>query len=377
MNKKEISELKRRFRQDRSNITRIRGCYVNVHGELAATFNESMGMLPVEEQEKYLELLKKSLSGGIGKNLVDIAFSTRQVVDSDEHRLLSTLRNSGLKDEAAVQQLYEKIAASLQLGENYLILLAYDSYDVPFKSSDEVMQDDGGRDVFSYIICSICPVKETKPVLRYDAVERAFHNKGAESVVMAPELGFLFPAFDDRATNLYGALYYTRNAALGYDAFVDSIFHTEPPMAAKAQKETFCGVLADALEDECSVEVVQTVHASLHDMVQVHKEAKLADPLTVTCQELGTVLSDAGVSEKKVASFRVKYEDAFGAEKELPPQNLMDERKLEYKLPDVVVKVNADRKDLVQTRIIGGVKYLLINAEEGVEINGINAEFTE
>lgn len=374
MNKKEIAELKRRLRQDRSNITKLRGCYVNVHGEIAATFCESMGLLPVEEQEKYLALLKKTLSGGIGKNLVDISFSTRQVVDSEEHRLLSALRQTELKDEEPVRQLYEKIASCLQLGVNYLILLAYDRYDVPFKSSDEVLQDDAGQDVYSYVLCSICPVKETKSALCYDAVQRAFHNKGADSVVTAPELGFLFPAFDDRATNLYGALYYTRNAAMGYDTFVDTIFHTEPPMAAKAQQEAFCGVLADALEDECSVEVVQSVHSSLHEMVQVHKEAKLVEPLTVSCQELGAVLSDAGVSEKKLASFRVKYESAFGTTRELPPQNLMDEKKLEYRLPDVVVKVNSERKDLVQTRVIGGVKYLLINAEEGVEVNGINAD---
>lgn len=373
MNKKEISELKRRFRQDRSNITKLRGCYVNVHGEIAATFCESMGLLPVEEQEKYLALLKKTLSGSVGKNLVDISFSTRQVVDSEEHRLLSALRQTKLQDEEPVRQLCEKIASCLHLGVNYLILLAYDSYDVPFKSSDELLQEDAGQDVYSYVLCSICPVKETKPVLCYDAAERAFHNKGADSVVTAPELGFLFPAFDDRATNLYGALYYTRNAAMGYDDFVDTIFHTEPPMAARAQQETFCGVLADALEEECSVEVVQSVHSSLHEMVQVHKEAKIAEPLTVSCQELGTVLSEAGVSEKKLASFRVKYEGAFGSARELPPQNLMDEKKMEYRLPDVVVKVNSERKDLVQTRVIGGVKYLLINAEEGVEVNGINA----
>lgn len=377
MNQKEISELRRRFRQDRSNITRVRGCYVNTFGEIVSTFNESMTLLPVEEQEKYLELLKKALSGGVGKNLVDIVFSTQQVVDSPEHKLLSTLRSSCLKDEETVNQFYEKTAASLHLPVNYLILLAYDCYDVPFKSSDDIMQEDASEEQYSYVICSICPVKETKPVLHYDAVQREFHNKGADLVVSAPELGFLFPAFDDRATNLYAALYYTRNPAAGYDGFVDSIFHTEPPMAPKLQEETFGGVLADALEEECSVEVVQTMHKSLCDMVQVHKEAKVAEPLTVSRKELGAVLEECGVSANKVAAFNVKYDLAFGNEKEMPPQNLMGDKKLEYKTPDVTIKVNPERQDLVQTKIIGGVKYLLINAEEGVEINGINANFPE
>lgn len=373
MNTKEVSELRRRYRQDRSNITKIRGCYVNNRGEVIATFCDSMSMLPVEEQEKYLDLLKKALSGSFGKNLVDIEFSTKQVVDSDEHRLLSALRTSALADEEAVSKLYEKIAASLHFSENYLILLAYDCYDVPYRAKDGEVFEDGGDQQYSYILCSICPVKETKSVLRYDSAERAFHSRGVDWVVSSPELGFLFPAFDDRMTNLYGALYYTRNAAMSYDEFVDSVFHTTPPMAAQTQKETFGEVLAEALEEECSVEVVQAVHTGLREMVQLHKDARIAEPLTVTRQEVGTVLETCGVSEQKMAAFNVKYDLAFGQDSTLPPQNLMGTKQLEYRTPDIVIKVNPERQDLIRTKVIGGIKYLLIKAEEGVEINGVNA----
>lgn len=377
MTNKEVSELRRRYRQDRSNITKIRGCYVNVHGETVATFYESVAMLPVEEQEKYLDLLKKALSGSIGKTLVDISFTTAQVVDSAEHRLLSKLRTSALEDEDAASALYEKIAASLHLPENYLILLAYDCYDVPFRSKDGALQHDAGDQQYSYILCSICPVKETRPVLRYDSAEKAFHNRGTDWVVTAPEVGFLFPAFDDRATNLYGALYYTRSDEASYDEFVDTIFHTSPPMAVETQKETFRSVLADALEDECSVEVVQAVHTELREMVQNHKETKAEEPLNVSRQEVGDVLKRCGVSENKMAAFNVKYDSAFGVDSALPPQNLLDSRQLEYRTPDVVIKVNPDRQDLIQTRILGGIKYLLINAEEGVELNGVNVRIEQ
>ena len=166
---KEVAELRRRYRQDRSNITKIHGCYVNVHGELVSAFTLSMGLLPEGEQEKYLELLKKGISGRMGKTLSDLSFSTAQVADSDEHRLLMRLRDSGLEDEEAVQTLYEKIAGSLHLADNYLILLAADRYDVPFRSRDGFRQEEGSEQQFSYILCSICPGKETKPVLRYDS----------------------------------------------------------------------------------------------------------------------------------------------------------------------------------------------------------------
>ncbi len=374
---KEVSELRKRFRPDFNNITRIRGCYVNIHGEIVSTFNESMGLLGVEEQEKYLSLLKKALSGNMGKTLTDIVFSTAQIVDSPEHRLLSRLRDSALSDEEAVTELYESIAKALRLPDNYLILLAYDCYDVPFRSSDGGSLEDASETQYAYFVCSICPVKETKPVLRYDSAEGVFRNRGTDWVVTAPELGFLFPAFDDRCTNLYGALYYLKSKDNSYDELVDTIFHTKPPMALSVQKETFREVLTEALQEECSPEVVQSVHSSVRTMMQMHKESKVAEPLQVCRSQVGAVLQECGISEEKMAAFNVKYDLAFGNDTALPPQNLIDAKALGYTTPDVVVKVNPERSDLIQTRTIGGVKYLLINIDEGVEINGINVHIED
>ena len=111
MNQKEISELKRRFRPDKSAIGRIYGCYVGGSREVISDIDESLALMPLEEAEKYLGLLKKALSGSLGKNLIDIVFSTRQVADSDEHRLLMRLRDSGLKDGQARQEFYQKVIA--------------------------------------------------------------------------------------------------------------------------------------------------------------------------------------------------------------------------------------------------------------------------
>ena len=159
---KEVAELRRRYRQDRSNITKIHGCYVNVHGELVSAFTLSMGLLPEGEQEKYLELLKKGISGRMGKTLSDLSFSTAQVAGSDEHRLLSALKNSSLSDDEAVERIIGIIRESLVIEGNYMILLAADTYDVPSYSSDGARKDES-QSVYSYILCSICPVKMRCP----------------------------------------------------------------------------------------------------------------------------------------------------------------------------------------------------------------------
>lgn len=369
---KEAAELRRRFRPDRNAITHIYGCYVTPTGEIVTSFEESLTMLPAAEQEKYLDLLKKGISGTLGRTLSDISFSTAQVLDSDEHRLLSRLRDSRLTDADARNSLYSKIAASTRFGENsLLILLACDVYDVPFRAKDGSLQADAGDLQFPYFVCAVCPVKETSPVLRYEAADHAFRSRGADWVVGNPELGFLFPAFDDRAANLYGALFYNRSKDNSHDGFVDAVFHTRPPMAVGLQKDAFRDVLVEALEEECRVDVVQNVHTQLREMTLVHKEAHDPEPLRVSCREVGEILESAGVSEPKMASFRVKYETAFGVDSEMPPQNLLGAAQLEYKTPDVIVKVDPDRKDLIQFREIGGVKYLMIQVDEGIELNGV------
>ena len=143
MNQKELNELRRRFRLDKNNFSRIYGCYVNSNREIISWVDASMGLMRQEQQEMYLGLLKKSLSGALGKNLIDVVFSTQQVVDSDEHRLLQTLRQTEMKDPASRETLCRKVIESIDMGEtNYLILLASDAYDVPHRSKDDEIQAD-------------------------------------------------------------------------------------------------------------------------------------------------------------------------------------------------------------------------------------------
>ena len=232
MNQKEINELRRRFRPEKSAISRVYGCYVNSSKEIVSDLDESLGMMPQEESEKYLSLLKKGLSGSLGKNLIDIVFSTQQVADSEEHRLLTTLWDSQLKDNEARQTFYHKVIDSLDMGDSsYLLLLACDSYDVPHRGKDDSLQADASDEVFTYIVCVVCPIKEGKVELGYFPGDNEFHCAAGQTVA-PPELGFLFPAFDDRAANIYNALFYSRKANEIHQEFIDAIFHVEAPMSA-------------------------------------------------------------------------------------------------------------------------------------------------
>ena len=369
---KEIGEIRRHLRRDRSNITAIYGCYVNENKEIISQFRQSTGMMPENESDKYFALLRRTLSGSIGKNLIDITFKTSQVAGSLEHKLLMDLRQTQLKDEELLRSFYQKIIESVDMEGNYLILMACDTYDVPFKSKDDAFQKDNSDETYTYILCTICPVKQTKANLHYVPEEKIFHDGAMNQMVSAPTLGFLFPTFDNRSTNIYNALYYTKDVKQSQDALIEALFNTPVPKPAAQQKQSFEALLTTSLGEECSLDVVQTVHDQLCQRIEMHKEAKVAEPLMISKEDVKEVLSSCGVSEEHMAKFSVNYDEAFGFEADLHPKNIIDNKRFELKTPDVVIKVDPARSDLIETRVIGGVKYIMICADENVEVNGVN-----
>jgi hypothetical protein len=377
MNEKGIGEIRRRVRRDRSNMTAIYGCYVNEQKEIVTEYRQSTAIMSENEAERYFGLMKRVLSGTLGKNLIDITFRTAQVADSPEHKLLMALRGEGIKNDEVRLDFYKKIMESVTLDSPYLILLGTESYDVPFKSKDDEIQSDNSSEIYTYVLCAICPVKQTKPNLHYVPESKEFHDGGITNVASAPALGFLFPAFDDRATNIYNALMYTRDSAIGHDAFVEAVFNTQPVKPAAEQKKGFEALLTTTLGEECTMEVVQTVHDQICQSIELHKESKVPDPLLITKEQVGDALKMCGVSDTAVAKFSVEFDETFGNEAELHPKNIIDNKKFEIHTPDVSIKVDPTRSDLIETRVIGGVKYILICADEDVEVNGVSIHIGE
>ena len=377
MNTKEVGEIRRHLRRDRSNITAVYGCYVNDNKEIITEYRQSTGMMPEDEADRYFGFLRKTLSGALGKNLIDISFKTAQVAGSPEHKLLMDLRSEQLKDDGHRRELYQKIIDSIVLEGDYLILLASDTYDVPFKSKDDSEQADSSEESYSYLICAVCPVKQTKANLHYVPEEKLFHDGAMSRPVAAPEVGFLFPAFDNRATNIYNALYYTHSVKDSQEALVQAVFNTPIPKPAAEQKKCFEALLTEALQDDCSMDLVQSVHDELCERIQLHKESKVPEPLTVSKKEIAEMIRNNGVSEEHMAKFNIDYDEAFGFEADLHPANVIDSKHFAIETPDVIIKVDPARTDLIETRVIAGVKYIMICADESVEVNGVNIHISD
>ncbi len=371
MNDKELREVRKRFRPDQNNISHIRGCFVNEKKEIVTEFNESLALCPQEETESLLAIMKKTLSGSLGTNLIDLKFRTEQVRESDEHALLMALKRSELLDDDAVHELFFRIKENVTLGGNYVILLAFDKYDY-FEYGKDGEKNEDSFGVYNFFVCSICPIKHMKSAVSFHAYDNTFHTLSSDSLIGAPELGFIFPAFEDRQENIYGSLYYTHDITKNHTDFVKRIFDLELPMPAAVQKETFDECLSETMSGGCDFELLCSVQEQISEMIEEHKEEKSAEPLRVSKNEIKNTLKYCGIEEEKLEGFDKLYDEQFGEKTEVAPQNIVDVKKLEVKMPDVTIKVNPKRRDLVSTQIINGAKYILIKADENVSVNGID-----
>ena len=368
MNKKEIAEIKKQLAPDKNAISRIAGCYVSAEKEKIITFSESFGMLPEEELFKYYEIFRKALSGSIGKNMLDMEFPDEAEEEGGTQSSLLELCNSRLEDDDLLEEFYDKIIDSYVTGENYLILLIHNSYDVP-GGKDRVELFDASEEVYDYIQAVICPVDLAKPALSYHSDTQSFRNRERDWIVGMPQIGFLFPAFNDRRTDIHGVLYYSKNAEELHFDFTDRLLGCQLPLSAGLQKEAFQVLIEETLGENCSFETVKNIHDQLQEITQQAKDSP--DPVTLDRITVRNLLEESGAGAAEMEEFDTKFEENAGEKGSFLAANVVGRGRFEVHTPDVTITVSPDRSDLVETKIIDGRECLVIPITDEVQVNGI------
>ena len=373
MNQKDLREVRRRVRPEHNSVRSIYGCFVNGGREIIADFEESVGLLSEDESERYFSLIRKTLSGGLGRTLRDISFASRQVMESAEHQLLSALRKSELKDPELRRSFYESMINSIDMDdENYAILMIFDSYDVPHR--DDKDSEDTGGDVYRYILCCVCPVKTGKAELGYDAAAKSFHTAALGQILTSPSFGFLFPSFEERSTNIYGALFYSRDVNDAHEGFIDAVFKTTVPMPAGEQREKFQEIVSSSLGEKNSFDLVQGIHEQLSERIILYKESKDPEPMKMSAEEMIEIVENSGANDRQIEDFRKSCREMLGEDGVFSPANITDPKKMVIETPEIRITVDPQYSHLISTELIDGRKYILIAADNGVEINGIGVE---
>lgn len=371
MNKKEVAEIRRQYVPERCTISRICGCYVDAEKNIKTTMKEAFLSLPEDDAFKYFTIFKKTLSGTVGRNLVNLDFPLEEEHEGGHQEFLLKLRNSKLKDDALVEEFYNRIIDTFPFGENYYIILIHVAYDVPGKATDGTEMYDASDNVFEYLLCSLCPVHLSKPGLGYNEAKNCIENRIQDWIVDQPMKGFLFPAFNDRYTDIHSMLYYTKNATDLQEDFLKNMFGcTRIPLDADSQKETFNCLIADTLGTACDYSVVKNIHEILNEKIEEFKDSP--EPLELGKQDVRRLFEDSGVPDSRMEDFDQCYDEEVGEQTTFLATNIASSRKFNIETPDVVVKVNPEAADLVETRIIDGRQCLVIAINEHVEVNGIS-----
>lgn len=369
MNKKEISEIKKQFTVQHCSIDRIRGCYVDGEKNKKTELKEAFLSLSEEEMFKYFEIFRKALSGTIGKNLMNMEFPLEQEMEGGTQKFLLKLRASGLKDDVLVEEFFDRIIANYEYGENYYIILIHAVYDIPGKTSDGLDMEDASDEIYDHIMCCICPVNLTKAGLCYNAETNSIQDRIRDWLVEMPDLGFLFPLFNDRSTDIHGMLYYSRNAETLRTEFIEEVFGCRPPLSAGGQRDSFNALVEDTLGEDCAYDTVLNIHEKLNELIDAQKDEP--DPVTLTKSEVRRLFEECGVTEDRLEGFDEQFESKAGEKSTLVASNITNTRSFEIKTPDVVVKVSPERAVLIETQYIDGRKCLIIPMEGEAEVNGI------
>lgn len=371
MTRKELNEIKSQYTLEDCGILRLCGCYVDGERNKITQFNENFLNLPEEEKHKYFDIFKKTLSGTPGKNLVDMKFNVDAYADEGARTFLMNLRDSGLKDDRLLNEFYDRIINNYSYVGNYLILLINQVYDIPAVTTDNIEMDDASDEVYSYILCSICHVNLSKPGLGYDEEDNNFHDKKQNHMVDVPDVGFLFPAFNKRSADEDMTLFYTKDVSEFEDGLIDCLLDCAVPLPAKQQKETFTSLVNEALGEEADLEIVKNIHENLEQIIEEKKQESPA-PVMLDKTEMKDLLEKSGVKEEKLENFEEHFEMAVGEHGKLVASNVSSGKKFEVKTPDVVIKINSDKTDIVSTQIIDGRQCLVIQIDERLEVNGIS-----
>lgn len=370
MNKKEIAEIKKQFDADRCSITKICGCYVNHDKQIKTELEQAFLTLPQEEMFKYFNIFKSTLSGTLGKNLINMEFPLYTEEEGGTQEFLMRLRGSALKDMDLVHEFYQKIIDNYNYGENYYIILVHAAYDVPGRARDGMEMDDASDTVYSHILCSICPVNLAKSALCYNEERNSIEERIRDWVVDAPAHGFLFPAFNDRATDIHGLLYYSKNPETLQLEFIDQMLGCAQPLTSKGQKEAFHTIIEETLGENCDFTTVKSIHENLQEILMENQDSPA--PVQFEKNDVKRLLEASGASDEQLEEFDSCFEESVDEKAVFAAANVVNTRSFDIKTPDVTVKVSPDKTHLIETRVIDGRTCLVIELSEAVEVNGIN-----
>lgn len=369
MDRREIQEIRKTMTKDRCVIDRMTGCFVGEDGQVITQLKTTFLALPEEETEKYCELFRKCLTGKIGKNLFTLGFPLQEEQPGGKQDIMFKMLQSDYTDTEFNNEFFSHILENLDLAGRHLILVAHGVYDVPGKTSDNADMEDASENVYSFMICCICPVAEVKEGLCYDEASQDFINRKSDLGVQKPVLGFLYPAFHDRGADIHSILYYAKKEDERHPELMDGIIGGDMPVTEKAQKELFSSIVEQTLGRDCDFENVKAVTQNLNEMIKEGEDNP--ESLELGKTEVRRLLSDSGATQQALEHFDETYNEEVGEGQTFRADNIGGQTVMSIHSPSVKISVKSEMASMITTKVIDGREYIMIPVQDDIELNGV------
>ncbi|WP_294367335.1 DUF4317 domain-containing protein [uncultured Clostridium sp.] len=374
MRKKDILELKKRFKKDHCTFTKMCGCYVNGEKNILLKFRETFLNLEEDDYFKYLEIAKKVLSGTIENNILELNFELNEEHVNEKQLEFMKLKNSQLKDDLLLDDFYNSIINNYDYEGNFLILIFHDAYDIITKTKDNAKLDES-EEVYEYILCAICPVELSKAGLRYFEEENSIKSRTRDWVVEAPSNGFVFPAFINRTTDVNSIMYYTKNAKDTHPELMENVLGCPSKQTNTEKKETFNDILRDALgpdekkSDHFFMEIQESLNNKIEEHNIIHEDSET--PIFLTDKVIQDILNESGVPDEITTKIEKSYAESFG---DTPPvaDILIDNKALAAKAQKKKEEMLEKQVRILENKLERVTQDNSLNTEAAVEVDSNN-----
>lgn len=374
MRKKDILELKKRFKKDHCTFTKMCGCYVNGEKNILLKFRETFLNLEEDDYFKYLEIAKKVLSGTIENNILELNFELNEEHVNEKQLEFMKLKNSQLKDDLLLDDFYNSIINNYDYEGNFLILIFHDAYDIITKTKYNAKLDES-EEVYEYILCAICPVELSKAGLRYFEEENSIKSRTRDWVVEAPSNGFVFPAFINRTTDVNSIMYYTKNAKDTHPELMENVLGCPSKQTNTEKKETFNDIIRDALgpdekkSDHFFMEIQESLNNKIEEHNIIHEDSET--PIFLTDEVIQDILNESGVPDEITTKIEKSYAESFG---DTPPvaDILIDNKALAAKAQKKKEEMLEKQVRILENKLERVTQDNSLNTEAAVEVDSNN-----
>lgn len=374
MNNNELKEIRSQFKKTNKNFTISRLATAYVVPKIPQT---EVPVLEIRdwddfreaEQEIYLSIFKKALSGKMGKNLMEYVFDREAGEENEYQKKLYSLNQEALSNEEGVKEFLQQVMDNTGYAGKYLITIASCEYAVPELDKNGEVLPDGNRSSFRFLLLCTNPVDLTDIGLFYNQETEAMEKKVDEDMHVLPAVmdAFMFPVFADRAADISRMLYYTAKPKSPNEELILSLSGKEAEMPYDREQDSFSTLLQDLAQEELSFGLVRDVYQNIRGMIEDSEENEAFE---ISKPQMKELLADSGLSAGKLERFSAVYDHCVG-EDELRPINMMDTQKMTVKMPDIQVSVKKEAAGKVRTEVVDGKRYLMIEMDEGLQVNGL------